>query len=531
MEANHSPLSEFSAKAYRIHVEVKLEVGVGMFLSHYIFVLSSEFGPRDIIFESRIKSPASLPLTPPPRFSDFTSPLFLPAINHEVVVGTMLFKVALGLSWSLPSHGWLTPSLLNRAPTISRALSDDELLQGPAEEPYLIKLDQFLKFVDVANGGGHAKALVAEGEVAVNGLTETRRGRKLREGDQVLVNSETFDVGELVQPRKVKASPKRTPLAARKPPKKATPPAKSLEATKPKAKKTVAKEENALPRMEVTDFYGDDEEYDNDDTVPAEPKNSVAAKANLEEEDWIEGGAFDIDLEDLIAADLKANMNDLGVGDDGDYDDYELGVEDDDLLGAVEDNDSDDDEASTAIYNEISSLEPSPSETTAAKTRAPPGVKARGETKGGLSLTLRRAMPSDLKKVGGLSWAAGAGLPSGSQNTPTEAGQWVLAELTRGFGGVVAVVRAGPPVDSSSSSSSSSSSESDSTDGVVEMTNMVVAPSARQRGVAGAVVDYVVATSTGMDIVARLPPYKNKAAKKAVKGMFENRGVRIPETF
>jgi len=439
----------------------------------------------------------------------------------------MLFRIALGLSWCLPSQGWLLPITRSRSHFLP-ALSDDELLQGPAEEPYLIKLDQFLKFVDVANGGGHAKALVAEGEVAVNGLTETRRGRKLREGDQVLVNSETFDVGELVQPRKVKTAPRKLPKKA---PKKSPPAAKSLDATKVKAKKVSVKEGSTPSRVEPTDFYGDDddEDYEGDDTLPDMPTStkSSSPQASVNEKDWIDGGAFDSDLEDLIAADLKANMNDLGVGDDGDYDDYELGVEDDDLLGAVEDDDNnvdDDAGAITGIDTPSSALE-----TPTGKTRAPPGVKARGETKGGLSLTLRRAMPSDLKKIAGLAWASNAGLPSGSQNTPTEAGHWVLAELTRGFGGVVAVVRAGPPVDDSSSGSSGSVSSSAGE--VVEMSKMLVAPSARQRGVAGAVVDYVIATSTGAEVVARLPPYKNKAAKKAVKGMFEDRGVRIPETF
>jgi hypothetical protein len=63
---------------------------------------------------------------------------------------------------------------------------------------------------------------------------------------------------------------------------------------------------------------------------------------------------------------------------------------------------------------------------------------------------------------------------------------------------------------------------------------LVVAPSARQRGVAGAVVDYVVATSSATaaaELVARLPGYKNKAAKKAVQRMFEARGVRVFENF
>jgi ribosome-associated protein len=50
-----------------------------------------------------------------------------------------------------------------------------------------IKLDQFLKHMQVVSTGGQAKFLVQEGEVMVNGAVETRRGRKLVNGDRVEV--------------------------------------------------------------------------------------------------------------------------------------------------------------------------------------------------------------------------------------------------------------------------------------------------------------------------------------------------------
>lgn len=50
-----------------------------------------------------------------------------------------------------------------------------------------ITLDAFLKWAGVVDTGGHAKALVASGEVRVNGEVETRRGRKLRPGDRIAV--------------------------------------------------------------------------------------------------------------------------------------------------------------------------------------------------------------------------------------------------------------------------------------------------------------------------------------------------------
>lgn len=46
-----------------------------------------------------------------------------------------------------------------------------------------IRLDQLLKLADAVSGGGEAKILVRQGDVRVNGLVETRRGRKLRPGD------------------------------------------------------------------------------------------------------------------------------------------------------------------------------------------------------------------------------------------------------------------------------------------------------------------------------------------------------------
>ena len=50
-----------------------------------------------------------------------------------------------------------------------------------------IKLDQFLKAQQIVSSGGQAKMLIQDGQVMVNGVTETRRGRKLTEGDQVEV--------------------------------------------------------------------------------------------------------------------------------------------------------------------------------------------------------------------------------------------------------------------------------------------------------------------------------------------------------
>ena len=49
----------------------------------------------------------------------------------------------------------------------------------------LITLDALLKAVGAADSGAHAKAMVAEGLVRVDGEVELRKTRKLRGGERV----------------------------------------------------------------------------------------------------------------------------------------------------------------------------------------------------------------------------------------------------------------------------------------------------------------------------------------------------------
>lgn len=50
-----------------------------------------------------------------------------------------------------------------------------------------IKLDSLLKLADVAQTGGHAKLLIQEGQVKLNGIIEYQRGKKIKNGDTVEV--------------------------------------------------------------------------------------------------------------------------------------------------------------------------------------------------------------------------------------------------------------------------------------------------------------------------------------------------------
>ncbi|MFB0835315.1 RNA-binding S4 domain-containing protein [Arthrobacter halodurans] len=57
-----------------------------------------------------------------------------------------------------------------------------------------IRLGQLLKLASLAEDGFHAKEMIENGIVKVNGEIETRRGRQVRPGDTVEVNGETVAV-------------------------------------------------------------------------------------------------------------------------------------------------------------------------------------------------------------------------------------------------------------------------------------------------------------------------------------------------
>ncbi len=57
-----------------------------------------------------------------------------------------------------------------------------------------IRLSQLLKLANVVQDGVEAKFRIADEEVRVNREVEIRRGRKLRNGDQVEFDGETYEV-------------------------------------------------------------------------------------------------------------------------------------------------------------------------------------------------------------------------------------------------------------------------------------------------------------------------------------------------
>jgi ribosome-associated protein len=60
----------------------------------------------------------------------------------------------------------------------------------------VFKLDQYLKFNGWVESGGEAKMKIRAGEVLVNGVVETRRGRQLNSGDVIELDGKRGVVGE-----------------------------------------------------------------------------------------------------------------------------------------------------------------------------------------------------------------------------------------------------------------------------------------------------------------------------------------------
>jgi ribosome-associated protein len=80
------------------------------------------------------------------------------------------------------------------ATTRKQATTMNDADHSAEREP--LRLDQFLKKSSVTGTGGHAKFLIQNGEVLVNGEIETRRRRKLAVGDVVEIAGTKYPVLE-----------------------------------------------------------------------------------------------------------------------------------------------------------------------------------------------------------------------------------------------------------------------------------------------------------------------------------------------
>lgn len=73
----------------------------------------------------------------------------------------------------------------------------DNEIEEIAINTEFIKLDQLLKWANLTGSGVEAKIFIQNGEVKVNGVVETRRGKKIYDGDIVEFAGEKIAVKKI----------------------------------------------------------------------------------------------------------------------------------------------------------------------------------------------------------------------------------------------------------------------------------------------------------------------------------------------
>lgn len=58
----------------------------------------------------------------------------------------------------------------------------------------IIKLDAFLKWANIVVMGSEAKMFIQNGNVKLNGSVETQRGKKLKKGDIIEFEGESYKI-------------------------------------------------------------------------------------------------------------------------------------------------------------------------------------------------------------------------------------------------------------------------------------------------------------------------------------------------
>ena len=61
-------------------------------------------------------------------------------------------------------------------------------------ESEFIKLEQFLKLIDLVSSGGEAKLFIIDNDILVNNILEKRRGKKLYKDDQILIDDQIYKI-------------------------------------------------------------------------------------------------------------------------------------------------------------------------------------------------------------------------------------------------------------------------------------------------------------------------------------------------
>jgi ribosome-associated protein len=82
-------------------------------------------------------------------------------------------------------------SLINNISILKKA---GDILKEITISSEFIKLDQFLKWAEIASTGGESKALIIDGKIKVNNAVEFARGKKLHDGDIIEVLGNQYKI-------------------------------------------------------------------------------------------------------------------------------------------------------------------------------------------------------------------------------------------------------------------------------------------------------------------------------------------------
>jgi ribosome-associated protein len=72
-------------------------------------------------------------------------------------------------------------------------VKEKEIIQKKISTDF-IRLDSFLKLCDAVQSGGHAKIVIQDGEIKLNGVVCTQRGKKLHIGDKVEFENKIYEI-------------------------------------------------------------------------------------------------------------------------------------------------------------------------------------------------------------------------------------------------------------------------------------------------------------------------------------------------
>ena len=76
---------------------------------------------------------------------------------------------------------------------IKLRIKEKEVIQKHISTDF-IRLDAFLKLCDAVQSGGHAKIVIQDGEIKLNGEVCVQRGQKLHVGDKVEFENIIYEI-------------------------------------------------------------------------------------------------------------------------------------------------------------------------------------------------------------------------------------------------------------------------------------------------------------------------------------------------